>query len=90
MTRPKPQSRLVGKYWVQLVGVQIETQMAIGGHGMESLLNGFPLFLTDSQSFINSILQPHKSPLLTGIQHVLTSLLTLLNGFSKKRPLDMI
>ena len=59
-------------------------QLAIRVSGMESLLNGFSLFLTDFDQFINPTLQPPKSPLLIGF---LAFFKSLLNGLCQKTPL---
>jgi hypothetical protein len=96
MTRPKPQNHSFRReiHWVQSVfcciyypdwssssGWTLIGHMAIGGNGMQSLLNGCSFFLIDFDRFINPTLQPLKSPLLIGFWHFLKS---LLSGFCKK------
>ena len=73
--------------WSSSSGWTLIGHMAIGGNGMQSLLNGCSFFLIDFDRFINPTLQPLKSPLLIGFWHFLKS---LLSGFCKKWPLDII
>ena len=55
--------------WSGSSGWTLIGQMAIGGNGMESLLNGCLPFLTHCDRFINPTLQPQKWPLPTGFWH---------------------
>jgi hypothetical protein len=55
--------------WSGSSGWTLIGQMAIGGNGMESLLNGCLPFLIHCDRFINPTLQPQKWPLPTGFWH---------------------